>query len=188
MNHNPPEMFKQGINVLMLIDRGIQNSNKGSKRWINKIITDSEENWDKAVQKLIELQAHINEPAVRLYSSINPRSLKKGIKTFQHKQLDLTEDNEATFYRRINDSFCSCLMKPENRDRSLFLLDVDSKDTSEADAFLISNSGIMQYYSYPTPNGWHYIVEPFDLRMCEDAETFEVKRDALMLISWVDKL
>lgn len=185
MKHNPPDMFKQGINVLMLIDRGVQNSNKGSKRWINKIITEDCESWNNAAQKLIELQIHIGDPDVRLYSSINPRSMKKAIKTFQHKQLDLNEDNEATFYRRINDSFCSCLMQPENRDRSLFLLDHDTKVATELNAFQVTNHDLKTHYLYPTPNGWHLILDPFNPELMQGMTQTELKKDALMLVNWL---
>ena len=185
MKNNPPDMFKEGINVLMLIDRGVQNSNKGSKRWINKIITEDTDTWVNAAEKLIELQNHIGNPDVRLYSSINPRSMKKAIKTFQHKQLDLIEDNEIIFYRRINDSFCSCLMQPENRARSLFLLDHDTREAIELNAFQVKNHGIKMHYMYPTPNGWHAIMEPFNPELMEGMTKTELKKDALMLINWL---
>jgi hypothetical protein len=186
MRNSPPEQFTQGVRVLMLIDRGIQNSNKGSKRWINKIITTNTEEFYAASEKLIELQNHLANPDVRLYAAINQRKMKKAIQEFKHKQLDLNDDNEFTFYRRINDSFCSCLMQPECRDGSLFLLDCDSKDPTEVDSFLITNFGIKMHYQYPTPNGWHFIVEPFNPAMCEGMTTFEVKKDALMLLNWIE--
>lgn len=135
MNHYPPEQFTQGVRVLMLIDRGVQNSNKGSKRWINKIISTNSEEFQSAYDKLIALQNHIGIPDIRLYCSINPRKMKSAIKIFKHKQLDLIEDNEVNFYRRINDSFCSCLMQPECR---------------------------------------------------EGMTTFEIKKDALMLLNWIE--
>lgn len=185
MKNYPPDIFRQGINILMLIDRGIQNSNKGSRRWINKIVTEDIDTWDRAANRLIELQNYINDPNIRLYSSINPRNMKKAIKKFQHKQLDLIQDNEASFYTRINDSFCSCLMSPENRERSFFLLDHDTKDPNELNAFLIRNNHIEQYYMYPTPNGWHAIVSPFNPHLMEGMIKTELKRDALILINWV---
>src|SRR5690606_9078332 len=126
-----------------------------------------------------------NNPEIRLYSSINSRKMKSAIQVFKHKQLDLTDDNEPSFYKRINDSFCSCLMKPECRNGSLFLLDCDSKDTTEVNSFLIKNFGIKMHYQYQTPNGWHYITEPFNPVMCENMTTFEIKKDALMLINWI---
>lgn len=186
MRHFTPDEFTQGVNVLMLIDRGVQNSNKGSKRWINKIISTNQDEFHSAAEKLIELQSHIGNPDIRLYSSINPRKMQKAIKLFKHNQIDLNDDNETKFYRRINDSFCSCLMQPECRDRNLFLLDCDSKDTAEVNSFLVTNLGIRMHYQYQTPSGWHFIVEPFNPAICADMKTFEVKKDALMLLNWID--
>lgn len=186
MKNNPPEIFKSGIHVLMLIDRGVQNSNKGSKRWINKIISTNPAEWDDAASRLVELQWHLNEPDIRLYASINPRSSEKAIRHFKHRQLDLNSDDMVNFYRRINDSFCSSLMQPECRDGSLFLLDVDSKDLTEVNAFLVSNHELKVEYCYPTPNGWHYIMEPFNPKLAEGLTSFEIKKDTLMLINWID--
>lgn len=117
---------------------------------------------------------------------MNSRKIKSAIKIFKHKQLDLIDDNEINFYRKINDSFCSCLMQPECRNNSLFLLDCDTKNTKEINAFVIKNSGIKVHFQYPTPNGWHYITEPFNPSLCEDMKTFEIKKDALMLLNWID--
>lgn len=187
MKNNPPIQFKEGINVLMLIDRGVANSNKGSKRWINKIIASNNEEWDRAAERLIELQIYLNNPDIRLYASINSRSMTKAIKTFQHKQLDLSSDNEINFYRRINDSFCSCLMQPDCRTSSLFLLDCDAKEATELNAFTITNRDITMHCMYPTPNGWHAIMDPFNPILLEGYNTIELKKDALMLIDWIDQ-
>lgn len=181
--NNPPEYFKEGIHVLMLINRGVH---KGSKRWVNKIITTNPLEYDNAVSALISMQNYLNNPDIRLYASINDRKFNSAIKLFKHQQLDLLPENEYKFYSKINDSFCSCLMQPECRNNNLFLLDVDSKDRKEVDGFLITNFGIKMHYMYPTINGWHYIVEPFNPKMCESMTTFEVKKDALMLINWID--
>lgn len=181
-----PSFFKEGIRVLMLIDRGVQNSNKGSKRWINKIITDNPHEYNIAYDKLSRLQNYLNNPSIRLYASINCRNLEKAINHFNHKQLDLIGSEKSKFYTRINDSFCSCLMKPENRASNNFLLDIDTKDTKEVNSFLSNNRDIVMKYVYPTPQGWHYIVDPFNPRLCFDYSSFEVKKDALMLLRWID--
>lgn len=187
MKNNPPSEFKQGIHILLLINRGIHNSNKGSKRWVNKIIASNPDEWDNAADKLMELQNHINDPDIRLYSSINPRNMDKAIKAFQHKQLDLNKDNENIFYRRINDSFCSCLMQPDNRTSSLFLLDCDAEEATELNSFTINNREIKMHYMYKTPNGWHAIIDPFNPGLLEGLSTIELKKDALMLINWIEK-
>jgi len=182
-----PKSFKHGVRVLMLIDRSKQNSNKGSKRWINKIITTNPDEFDIATDKLVALQNHLDNPDIRLYSTVNARNMQKSIVTFKHKQLDLTEDNECIFYKRINDSFCSCLMKPENKAERLFLIDVDTKDERVPLGWMTKNREINMFYTYPTPNGSHIITEPFNPSLCDGIPDFEVKKDALMLLNWIEK-
>ena len=72
-------------------------------------------------------------------------------------------------------------MKPENRLGKYMLLDVDSVETREVDAFVIQHL-IQVIYRYRTPQGWHYIVEPFNVILAQKAQSFEVKKDALMLL------
>lgn len=184
MNNNPPIIFKEGINVLMLIDRGVQNSNKGSKRWINKIITSNPLEWENAYNTLLELQLHLNNPSIRLYQSLNDRKLDSAIKLFKHKLIDVMPENEINFYQRLNDRFCSCLMKPENKKSKWMLLDIDSKDTTEVDQFLSDNcTHVHVFHKYQTINGWHYIVYPFNVSLADDYSTFEIKKDGLMLLN-----
>lgn len=177
--------YMSGVRVVMLIDRGVMNSNKGSKRWINKIITIDESSWIQAVNKLLEMQYYLNEPDIRLYSCLNNRKIDKAIQMFKHKQLDVTADMKERFYTRINDSFSSCLMKPENKNTKFFLLDIDSKCTKEVDKF-ISDNLIKIIHTYPTKKGWHYVAEPFDARLANGHKTFILNKDGLLLIHYLE--
>jgi len=175
-----------GVRVVMLIDRGIMNSNKGSKRWINKIITSCKDEFIEATFSLMELQDHIGNPNIRLYSCLNDRKIDKAIALFKHKQIDLQDDMKLKFYCKINNSFASCLMQPENKSSKLFLLDADSKEDLEVERFIESYS-IVTRKSYPTKNGWHYIVEPFNVKLAENCKTFEVKKDGLILLRYLEE-
>lgn len=176
--------FMDGIRVLMLIDRGIQNSNKSSRRWINKIISTNSEEWLDGAVKLLSLQHHIGSPDIRLYSCVNDRKIDKAIKSFQHLQLDLCKDMELKFYSRINDSFSSCLMAPENKKSKYFMLDIDTKDTKEVDDFVYQHL-IEVIHTYPSKSGWHYIVKPFNIKLAE-GKKFTVIKDGLLLINWLE--
>lgn len=177
--------FMDGVRVVMLIDRGVMNSNKGSKRWINKIITTNESEWINAVNRLLEMQYYLNEPDIRLYSCLNDRKLDRAIQMFKHKQIDLKSDMKQKFYSRINDSFSSCLMKPENRASKYFLLDIDSKDLSEVEDFVLREK-ISIANNYETKNGWHFIVLPFNVKLAEGYKTFTVNKDAMMLVHYME--
>jgi len=176
--------FKDGVRVIMLIDRGVQNSNKGSKRWINKIITTNPSEWDKAVDKLYDLQLYLENPDIRMYACINDRKIDKAINHFKHRQLDILPEQKLQFYSKINNSFCSSLMKPENKNSKYMLLDVDSKNQDEIDMFLTDHPiGIKLWYQ--TKNGWHFIVEPFNVTLADGARTFKVIKDGLLLLNYL---
>lgn len=71
MFNNPPDHFKEGIHVQMLINRDIGNSNKGSRRWVNKLISTNKEEYDKNVEVLIkqqEYQSLVDNPMYPLRS------------------------------------------------------------------------------------------------------------------------
>ena len=177
--------FSHGVRVVMLIDRGVMNSNKGSKRWINKIITTNQAEWENAVQVLMEMQEHLNDPDIRLYSCVNDRKLDKSIDLFKHRQIDLDSTlNHEKFYKKINDSFCSCLMAPENRKSKYFLMDIDTKDLTATNYF-VENNSIKIIARYETKKGHHFIVEPFNVKLAEDSKDFTIKKDGLLLINWL---
>lgn len=181
------DRFNYGVRVLMLINRGVGNSNKGSKRWINKIITTNEEEFMFAYKKLSYQQACVGNPDIRLYTCVNSRDLDKAISMFKHKQIDISDDKmKLKFYSKINSSFCSCLMKPENRYEKRFLLDYDSKNLGELCKFLVNNR-IDTYFYYETVNGFHYVVKPFNVLLANECENLTVVKDGLILLNWFDK-
>lgn len=184
MDH--PIQFTEGVRVLMLIDRAIGNTNKGSKRWLNKLVSTNSQEFYQNLEKLKNQLVYLNEPSVRIYSSINPRNLDKAIRTFQHRQLDLhTSFEKNSFYHDIRASFVSCLMQPENRemlDNKFYLVDIDSKEDSQKYLNELKEKDIC-IYDYETPNGWHILCKPFDVRLCKEWPNTEVKTDALMIWS-----
>jgi hypothetical protein len=176
-----PEQFKIGTRVLMLINRSIGNTNKGSKRWVNKMITNSPEEWDAAYKSLLKAKEFLDNPDMRLYQSINSRRMTSAITAFKHRQIDLTYGNVINFYSRINDSFCSCLMQPDCRLDNYFLLDVDTEFTKEIDAAVKSLELVCKY---KTRKGWHYIVQAFNPALLPPMVDVEIKKDALMLLAY----
>ena len=180
--------FQDGIRVLMLINRDNSNKNKGSKRWLRKIITKNRDEWISAFKLLYAIQKQTGGD-IRIYSCVNDRKISKAISMFKHRQIDVMDGQEYTFYCDINGSFCSCLMKPENRLSRYFLLDVDTKDINEVEDF-ISDFVIEKIHVYETKKGFHYITAPFDTRLYVAGihKTFEIKKDGLLLLSWNDEV
>jgi hypothetical protein len=131
------------------------------------------------------MQYYLNEPDIRLYACLNDRKIDSAINLFKHKQIDLNADMKERFYAKINDSFASCLMKPENRSSKYFMLDIDTKDNFEVDDF-VAREKIQVLHTYPTKNGWHYIVSPFNVKLAEGYKTFTVNRDAMLLLHYME--
>jgi hypothetical protein len=174
--------FMHGVRVCMLIDRGTQNSNKGSRRWVSKLISSNLVQLESNIKKLLEQQSCLGDPDIRLYMCVNARSMSKAIKHFQHAQIDVDPAYRDTFYSRINDSFCSSLMKPESRAENYFLIDYDSKDYS----WRLESIGITEIFRYETPNGWHIITEPFYPKLL-GVDSVMVKKDALLILNFLEQ-
>lgn len=175
--------FKDGIRVVSLINRGNQNTNRNSKIWVNKIITSNKEEFDEAVNFLKIIKKENKNLDLRIYSSVNSRNIKKAIKLFCHKQLDLIESNYEIFYKMINDSFVSCLSKPENRETKYFMIDYDDKNEKKLFSFL-SNQNISKKLIYETKKGYHCITLPFDSRLINKLENATLHKDGLLLIDY----
>jgi hypothetical protein len=170
--------FTNGYRVSMLINRGMANTNKGSRRWVSKLISSDPISLEKNIIQLLEHQHYINNPDVRLYMCVNERNIERAITYFKHKQLDLKSVAEIDkFYRNIHDSFCSALMNPECRKHSLFLIDWDNEKEPPP-----SFSRVYELFRYKTPNGWHIITAPFNPELVEKFPEIEIKRDALLLL------
>lgn len=177
--------FMSGVRVMMLIDRGVQNSNKGSRRWINKLVSTNYDGFCTNLHKLLDMQYHLNNPNIRLYSCVNDRKMDRAIIHFNHKQLDArlaSGEEEFIFYSRINDKFCSSLMQPENKASNYFLLDVDC-DGCDFFEMALSKVLIPIMLKYKTPNGWHLITRAFNPLLFDGYENIEIKRDALLLLN-----
>lgn len=194
--------YTEGVRVQLLINRSIINSNKGSKRWVNKLISTNREEFKDNIERLLNQQYYINDPSIRLYSCLNSRKLDKSIKHFHHKMIDISTDEEKhNFYLNLNAKFVSCLMQPENKEENKFLIDVDTKDEEKISGFEGFMAGFMistemklvkrhsLWLKYETPNGFHYITNAFNpasmnvYSLMEDKVSYEIKKDGLLLLN-----
>lgn len=185
------ELFHNGMSVVMLIDRQFGNSHKGSRRWINKLISFDKGSFEVNVEKLIKQQDYLNLPSIRLYASLNYRDLDKAVRRFFHMYLDVTKFDTPRFWACINANFVSAMMKPESRVSSpkRWLLDIDSLESFDfiaAEQFL-GEQGVWFKHTYKTPGGWHAIVEPFNKQKVVLPEWVENKQDGLVLLRAFDE-
>ncbi len=172
-----PELFVAGMHVQMLINRDVGNTNKGSKRWVNKLVSFNEKDYEQNCTSLLEQMYSIDNDGIRLYASINPRCYDRVTKEFLAKAI---LDGNKLFYKNIHAKFISIAMKPEQRERTLWLIDVDDKELIPKTDELLKESYVA--LSYETPNGKHYIVSHVDMRPFKEMEGVDVHRDGLMLL------
>jgi hypothetical protein len=121
----------------------------------------------------------------RIYRTVNKRNLIKG------KEIlicDLVTKGDTNLHK-IGSRWKSILMKSDCKSERKWLLDIDTKNYSILDQV----STHLKEHNVPileisrTPNGWHYIVEPFDLGGLAPLHKqlyLEIKRDDLFLIEW----
>ena len=121
----------------------------------------------------------------RIYRSVNKRDVFKTYKWMQHKMLDDTDMFHAD---RLDRLWTKGLMQPENKAERLYLVDVDSKDAVEVDSVVITLNilGVKIDEIIETPNGFHIVANPFDVRDLDDCKYTEVKKDALLFIERVE--
>lgn len=103
------------------------------------------------------------------------------IDTKQQCGILVNENQEKTTLISLIGSISS-LMKPENKNSKLWLLDLDVKDTSELES-MIHHFSIDVVKKYESVKGWHYVTKSFDTRIMKDVKFLEIKKDALILLN-----
>lgn len=175
-----PESFKEGIRILMLTLR----SKEGGKtnlpdRSAKKMISRNPEEFDKCMQILMDRRVGME----RIYSTVDERDIDNAIRIFKGRQLDadyFDRESHVSFYVDIWNRWISSLQSPRARKGCLFMVDVDD-DKQEEDNIRksIEAHGFNLIHEYPTKNGRHFILEPFNPNLVE----FDCLKNHMML--WV---
>ena len=185
--HNYAHLFTGRFRVQMVIDRGVSNSNEGSKRWINKLVSRDHESFLKNCEKLLHMMSYFDNPDWRLYSSVNPRDPEMATKLLiADLVMDIGDDANDKKYLNINSRFVSALSVPESRDYcrdQYFLVDVDTTEIDVAKT-VMQALGDDTALMYDTPNGFHILTQKFDTRIIDNIEHVSFKRDGLILLAW----
>lgn len=173
-----PDSFKEGVRGVMLIHRNKDGHIGNAQRTCIKKISKNKEEWTEAVQYFERLQ-RLAFPLHRIYSCVNSRDMAKAIHEFKVRQLyhDYGNSEELErFYQDIQNRFFSCLMNPNCRKESNFLIDCDSEEEYECALKTLPKELIV--YQYPTRNGHHIISKPFN----PNEYQIEIKKDDLIYI------
>ena len=120
----------------------------------------------------------------RIYRTVNKRSFEKANKLFRHRLIDDLED----YYYRLDSLWKTCLLQKSSRAEKRFHIDVDDRKLGLKVASYILNKDI-EVFEKPveTPNGWHFITEPFDRREIEEKfKDVEVSTDGYVFVEMIE--
>lgn len=118
----------------------------------------------------------------RIHKTINSRDTEKARIWLIKKLLDNPE-----FAGCIDSLWRTALLQPENAYTNWWLLDIDTQDVTKIDEVesLIGRwRGIIKK-EIKTPNGWHFIVNPFDSRKVCELSYISLIRDGYEFIKIV---
>lgn len=118
----------------------------------------------------------------RVYVSAAPRDLAKAKKKALIRMIQ--SDDDVNFVRQV----FGCLMQSPIKERKKFVVDIDTKEF--ADMMIVSSrleeAGITDWAHVHTPNGHHFICDPFDPRIFDGLDFVEVKRDGMTMIQYLE--
>ena len=154
-----PESFTEGVRVLSLVSR---NKDKADAPNLSKVSYSSKEFF--TILEEFKKKAVVGQ---RIYASLEQRDTDKAIREFKRRQLDADYDQDPlTFYKRLRNTWESCLMKPNTAKDKLWLIDCDSKKELRLAMDMLYecyDRGMRPYY-YNTKTGVHIIVQPFNAK------------------------
>ena len=167
-----------GYRMMMLIDRTKGGNEK------NRSIRRVSKNREEFIANL-EFFLDLKKPQERIYSCVNERDVSMAIRIFKQRQLDndyADEESRISFYSDIKNRWLSCLMNPQAKKESYFLIDIDTKEKEEVYKIVYKLGQITRnYIKYETKNGWHIIAQPFNPEFLNEVD---IKKDGLILLDY----
>lgn len=178
--------FTSGTNVLILLQRKKDGGhNKEFRRRLSWFVVHNQEHYISALTKLLVMKYAFHDQDLRIYATVNPRSLKKAEKLFKQTMLELdfsSEENHNYFWQRLESKWISALMNNKSRDRSYFQWDIDDIDGQDQHGSFLKelpeDTEIIKQYR--TKNGWHIITKPFN----PDVLSLSPQRDGMLLLAY----
>lgn len=179
--------FTDGMRMLLMLQRTKDGGhNKEEQRVFESYVTFDNEEFKRKLINLLFLKRIYGN--VRIYMSANARNIKKVIREMHVALVDSYYDDTEkrdSVSRKLIKSPRHFVMQPTCRETSHFLIDVDDIDGVDVmgDALkAINELGVVELLRYKTKNGWHIVVEPFNLTLWKGPG--EVKKDSLLLLSY----
>lgn len=180
--------FTDGFRVLMLLQRTKDGGhNDEDKRIFESFTTTNPEEFELKLFYLLLIKNSSNAKT-RIYLSLNSRNPKKVIRYIEEQLLEAHYADDAqrdSVYKKLLKKPRHFLMQQSCKTSSLFIIDVDDEEGKDNQGIAIKKIyelGLIEIQRYATKNGWHYIVEPFNLGLWDCVG--EVKKDSLILLDY----
>lgn len=173
-----PSKYTEGVRLLLLASRPKDGAQK--TRRITRVSHGSTQ-----FLTVLEDFNKIKDPTDRIYVSLSQRDVLKAARLFKHKIIEADYESDVTsFYKNIHNHWVSCLMIKTSTLKTdrLWMFDCDTEEDAEIVPFLVSNN-IPIEYQYPTRNGRHVIVKPFNRSILESRFINILHDNPLMLWS-----
>lgn len=130
----------------------------------------------------------------RLYINANARNTVKAYFNFRERMNGWVrdrmygQDSTARKFKRVDSHWKSELQKPESRDETRFVFDLDDVTEDEVNDLL---QQLLDYVEdvkeIETPNGYHVVTEPFNYNELETDVEYELKTDGMVFLKFYDK-
>jgi hypothetical protein len=180
--------FSDGMRMLLLLQRKKDGgNNQEEKRVFETYITLNSKEFQEKLFNLLILQSIY--PDTRIYLSCNARNQKKVIREIYNsivEQYYSDEECSNSIQKKIIKNPRHFVMQPSTRETSYFIIDVDDidgRDVMGETLTEISRLNVTELKRYRTKNGWHIIVEPFNIGLW-NVDGVEVKKDPLILLNY----
>lgn len=187
------------VYVLMAQARKKENPVTSSEEIIWREVLRDETDIERKVRKLRAAAQGYNppdfdDPTFRLYVTANARAPVNAHFEFKQRQdkwfksMYHGDENVYDKIKRLDSHWISELQRPHSRDEKLLQLDVDQKfegaEQAAFEEFLDDVTEVL--WLQETPNGWHYIVEPYNYvnKYMEDID-YEAHGDGLLFIEYL---
>jgi hypothetical protein len=188
-NDKEEKIIDETCHMFLALFRGKDNKDfQRSKAPVIRQIIGSEPSLDLDIL-YAKIRRNTNRGIWRIYVTVNSRNKRKALNLFVHKIIDLHSDKNSEIC--IDSVWKSCLLQPECRADKFFLLDIDSEkayayvENALRQELIKSVHMPLNEAFIKTPNGWHLVTEPFDIRILK-CEGLELKRDGYLFVELIN--
>lgn len=176
-NNRENRIYQKFVHIYMGLQR---NSKQGNKNCIRTVIKD--EDLDL---KMLEAKLKIFGGTWRIHKTVNARDVEKARKWLIKHLIDYPEN--ASF---VDSAWRTALLQSSCiYGEKKFMLDIDEQRPELLDIIeeIIYHSKGIILEKHKSPNGWHYITKPFDVREVCKLPNVTLLRDGYVFIKEINK-